>query len=245
MLSSSSLKCILESPEKFFKEYILGHRQQSDAAHFAEGSLVHTLILEPHMIDTYAVFPGMRKQGILWEAFKAENVSKTIVSAPQLLRCERLVKAYASLSVASDLIAGGLPEHNMMGNILGVPLKARADSINLVKRIIVDVKTTGMPSDIDLFKQTVNQYSYHLSASLYCRLAYDTYGELFDFYWLVLSKDDGQCHVYKASEETLALGEALVTKALHKYKSCLKSGLWVDNNIKESYNSSDYEVLEV
>lgn len=245
-LSSSSLKSVLHDPQQFFREYILNERVQSDADHFAEGSLVHSLILEPDKVATdYAIFEGLRKSGKLWEQFKAEHIGKTLISSPQMLRCERLLKAYNNMPTACNLIRDGFAEHNMTSTIRGVPVKARADYIVPQNRVIIDVKTTSMASDIDLFKQTVEQYSYHLSAALYCMIANDTYGGVFDFYWLVLSKNDGQCHIYKASLDTLTAGVTLVTKALHQYKKCLSSGVWVAERAKVDYNIDNYEILEV
>lgn len=241
-LSSSSLKTLLRSPQQFEQEYILGNKQRVDKPAFVDGSLVHTLILEPEKISDYAVFPGMRKAGKVYETFVDAHKGKVIISATQMLRGQRLVKSYESLPVATALLKGTLSEHNMVGNILGTLVKARADAINVDEGIIIDVKTTSMPSDTDIFKQTVQEYMYHLSAALYCQIAFDTYGKLFDFYWLVLSKEDLQCHVYKASTETLSTGSALVTQALIKYKRCKESGIWLDEQAKISYDTSEYEI---
>lgn len=241
-LSSSSLKTLIQSPEQFFQEYILNQRPQSSADHFTEGSFMHTLILEPELISQYAIFPGLRKAGAAWEQFKKDNEGKQILSMPQKMKCEKLYESYAAMSVATSLISGGIPEHNMTSTILGVPVKARADYIVPARRCIIDVKTTSMPSGKDSFAQTIQQYKYDLSAALYCQIAHDTYGHLFDFYWLVLSKDDKQCHVYKASTDTLSAGAALVTKALVLYKKCLNSGIWVANQKEISYDTNQYEV---
>lgn len=245
-LSSSSLKVLLDSPEEYFNKYILGQNDTLEQDYFTEGSFVHSLILEPDKVaGEYAIFQGLRKSGKLWEEFRLANPNKPTLSLPQALRCEKLHKAYQALPVATALIKEGHPEHNMTSTILGVPVKARADYIAITRRCIIDVKTTSMPSDIDLFKQTVEQYKYHLSAALYCQIAQDNYGTPFDFYWMVLSKDDGQCHVYKAASDTLAKGTVMVNRALLLYKQCLNSGNWVANQEKISYDTDNYEVQDV
>ena len=246
-LSSSGLKLLLKDAKQFEHEYILGNRSNETKEAYTEGSLTHSLILEPHKVMTdYAVFQGLRRAGKLFEEFKAVNTDKVIVTAAQMLRCQKLFTAYRSLPVAVSLLEGTLSEHSMVSTILDVPVKARADAISISRRCIIDVITTAMPSDAEVFKQTVQDYMYHLSAALYCQIAFNTYGELHDFYWLVLSKADNQCHIYKASSETLSMGTALVTHALVKYKTCLESGIWKDDiSQKHLYDTAEYEIVEV
>lgn len=244
-LSSSMLKLILKDVKEFERQWVHGQLDNTQKDAFTEGSFVHTLVLEPHKVQTdYAVFPGMRKSGAAWEEFKVANEGKTLLSTPQMLRCQKLYKAYEAMQVATELVRDGLPEHTMTATILGVPVKSRADYI-VPKKYIVDVKTTSYPSDTDLFKQTVGDFKYELSAALYCQIAYETYGCLHDFYWLVLSKADNQCHVYKASSDTLSRGAALVAKALVKYKKCSESGLWIDEQPKPVFDTRAYQIEEV
>lgn len=245
-LSSSGLKTLLKSAAQFHYEYVLGNREQIDKPAFVDGTLLHALILEPHKIMTdYAVFSGLRKAGKQYEAFKEAHKDKIVVSAAQMLRMQNLYRSYQALPSAIELLHGTLAEHSMVSAILDVPVKARADAISISRRCIIDVKTTSLPSGRDIFAQTVVDYSYQLSAALYCQIAYQTYGTLFEFYWLVLSKDDGQCHIYKASTETLSMGSALVTQALVKYKKCLESGNWVDEACNISYDNHMYDIQEI
>lgn len=240
-LSSSNLKQLLKDPAAFKREKIDGIREeQSDKSHFIEGTLTHTLILEPADISSYAVFPGLRKAGNAWEAFKVEHAHKRIVSITQMLRAEKLYKAYAAMDVATKLVSNGLPEHTMLGSIMGVDLKARADYI-VPGQYIVDVKTTSMPSGVDYFNETVTQYGYGLSAALYCDLADQTYAAKHDFYWLVLSKDDGQCHIYKAGP-SLVIGALEVRRSLALYKKCLASGIWEIEQPHQTFDTASYEI---
>ena len=244
-LSSSNIKMLLKAPEQFYTEWILGQKPpEKENPNFSEGSFVHSLILEPESMSQYAIFPGLRKAGNAFEAFEAANPNKTILSAAQVKRCEDLYKAYAKMPVATVMLRNGFAEHTMLANILDVPIKTRADFINIDAGYIVDVKTTAAPTDIDVFRATVVQYSYELSAALYCEAARENYGKLFDFYWLVLSKQDGGCAIYKASSDTLSFGTAMYTQGLVMYKKCLASGVWSVNQPAESF-SSNFEILEV
>jgi hypothetical protein len=246
-LSSSNLKTLLKSPEQFYKERILGIRENKKIDAFDLGSYVHCAILEPHLLtEEFAIWSGWRKAGQEFEAFKEAAGGKTILSAPQKFKCDNYVKAFNRLGIAREMVSGGFPEHTVCTNILDVPIKSRFDYINVEKGYIFDVKTTSQPSGLDIFRRTVDEYGYGLSAALYCQAAYDTYGKIFDFYFGVISKSDEECHVYKASSDLLSRGTANVTKALVLYKKCMASGVWVlDQPSKRVIESVDYVIEEV
>ena len=242
-LSSSNLKMLLKDPQQFYIERILGQgKAQEERDVFSEGSFVHSLVLEPDQMSHYAVFSGLRKAGAAWEEFKLANKGKTILSMPQVNRCEALAKSALALPVAVTMLAKGLPEHTMTSEILGIPVKARADFIDLNNHFILDVKTTAMPSGRDIFAQTCSDFMYPLSAALYCQIAFNTYGRLFKFYYLVLSKSDKQAHIYEASTEHLSFGAAQMTQALVLYKQCKESGVWSTNQPKKDFNTANYEI---
>ena len=49
--SYSSLNKLLYSPEVFYKEYILGHKEEKLESYLTEGKLIHCLLLEPEKFD--------------------------------------------------------------------------------------------------------------------------------------------------------------------------------------------------
>jgi hypothetical protein len=241
-LSSSTLKMILKDSRQFYHEWVLGNKTvEEEKAHFTEGSFLHTLVLEPHLVSQYAIFPGLRKAGKVWEEFKAAHPNQPILSMAQVNRCEQMATAYQNTAIATALVQNGFAEHTLLSNILDVPIKTRPDYI-VPGKYIVDVKTTSMPTDTELFRQTVTQYSYELSAALYCQVAFDNFKALHDFYWIVLSKDDGGCAVYKASSATLSMGAAMFTQAIVKYKKCLATNNWDSDNQASPINE---EVVEI
>lgn len=247
-LSSSNLKDLLRDIEKFHREKILKIPSPSlDIPALAEGSLVHAMLLEPETVEEeFAFWEGWRKVGKEWDEFKTlpENEGKTLISKPQLKRCEDYVKACKENPITLELLSGGIPEFTLVANIDDVPLKVRADYINIDKNYIVDVKTSGHSVELDTFKLTIKKYMYELSAALYCKVAEDYYKKPFDFYFIAVSKKDKECHVYKLSEETKTHGEFLIAEAMSIYKKCMTSGNW-SGTLKEELMEDDYEVLEV
>lgn len=244
-LSSSNLKLLLKDLEKFKKEVIEGQRENKQVNAFDEGNYAHSLILEPDNLEDYAFFPEFRKAGKVWEAFKTQHSDKIILSKPQKHRVEQWVEAYRKRPEAVSLVSGGHAEYSLAGKFLDVPIKVRADYINIDEGYIADVKTTSYSTDADTFKYVVNNLRYDLSAALYCKLFEQFYGKKFDFYFIVLGKRDILCEVYKASEETLEKGELLAIDALNIYKNCLKSGNWKNKKQKTPIGSADYEILEI
>ena len=245
-LSSSNLKMLLKDTQKFYKEKILGEKEPLKGAFLDEGNYAHTLILEPHMVDKeYEFFPGNRKAGKDWKTFekKHEESKKIILSEPQKLRVERWVEAYKKRPEAVDLVKGAKSEFSLFSEMLGVPLKVRADIINVEKGFIADVKTTASDPDLDTFRFTVEQYGYDLSAALYVDMFSRRYERDFDFYFIVLGKRTMTCEVYKASDLMLGKGRKKVMNAIKVFKGCKESGKWEEP--KEIKPITDYEILEI
>jgi hypothetical protein len=248
-LSSTPLKTLYKDPAQFYREYMLGEKKQMSGDHLDEGTAIHTALLEPHLFDSeIACFPGMRKSGADWEAFLEANSEKIILNAGQKSRTDAAVRAAEARPELKEFLSGGQPELSLCCELLGVPVKARPDYINADKGYIVDIKTTRHPADMEMFKHTIQEYSYQLSAALYCQIAYEQYRKLFDFFFAVYSKPDRQWDIYKTSSATLTDGHAMVNKALVAFKKCKESGIWTIDSVGQKniqLNGSNYEIVEV
>jgi hypothetical protein len=244
-LSSSSLKKLLKDPSIFYKEEILQQRpEEKENPAFEDGSLMHSLILEPEKVASeYAFYTGLIKRGREFEEFKAANPGKTVISAPQKARCLALVRAHENNKIANELLQGGFAEYTICQVWKDLKIKVRCDYINIEKGYILDVKSTGRLAEIEEFKQTISMYKYDLSAALYCAIAEIQYGKPFDFYFDVLSKKDGDVQVYKLSEATKERGYNDCALAARIYKECMTSGNWP--KVLSPKHESQAEVLEV
>lgn len=246
--SSTTLKVLLEDPAKFYDQYILGNKEQKHIAAFDEGSYAHALILEPEVIDSeFSFYPGVRKVGNAFKDFKAANSNKIILSKAQKMRVESWVEAYNKLEAAKELISGGFAEYTVAGSINGMPLKARADYINVERGYIADVKTTSYDTDVDSFKMTIDSFKYQLSAALYCKMFEQHYGKPFDFYFIVLGKKTLDCQVYKMSEATMIDGINKLNKAIKIFNECSAKKSWTSKSKCATMDTEigDYEILEV
>jgi len=248
-LSSSVLKTVHKSLELYHREYILGLKEPTSPQsqnNFDVGSLTHSYILEPHLVkEDYNFYFGMRKAGAEFEAFLKGLTNKTlpIISVNQHKVATDCYEAFKRRKEAVELISGGFSEQTICGTLHGVPIKTRYDYINVEKGYIADVKTTGYSADVDTFKSTCETLMYPLSAALYCAMAEQYYGKKFDFYYIVLSKKDKTCEVFKTSKKTMNEGNAIVKATCEKFLTAKKSGNWIEKCLTneqdcESINTS-------
>jgi hypothetical protein len=246
-LSSSSFKKVKEDPAKFYQEEILGNRKvEEEKDHLTEGSLTHSLILEPHLVQTeYARFDGLRRAGAEWEAFRAapENQGKTLLTKSMWAKAQAYHRAYQGNDEAVELIEhGGLSEHTVCQIFNYVPTKVRADRINIERGFIADVKTSSFSVDRDSAIETVKRWKYELSAALYAAIFEQFYNKPFDFYWIFIAKQDLECRVYKMSDETRMRGLKMYKEGLDIYQHCLATDKWITPNI-EKYQQTDIEEI--
>jgi len=252
-LSSSVLKTLYKSPSQYHREYILGLKdEQKDDGRFVEGSATHSLILEPHVFDSeFVIYDGAMKRGAAWEAFKAQNLGRQILSRPQHEKVLKLVEACKAHNYAASLFTDSFSEHTLCVEMDGVNIKVRADALRLNAGQVVDIKTTSSESGVEHFKFTIDQFGYGLSGALYAKAFEIYYGKPFEFLFVVLSKRDFGVEVFRLSDESRTKGLQMIDVAIANYKRGISTGDWSDNAIitvdSEGANiaSDTYEVLEV
>lgn len=259
-LSSSVLKTVLESLDKYHNDYILGNKAATASStqnNFDVGTLVHSMILEPHTVVTdFNFYKGFRKAGSEFDTFLANciNPKLPIISVNQHKQAADMLEAFNRLNAAKNLITNGAAEQTICGTLHGVPIKTRYDWINEKEGYIADVKTTGYGSDLESFKATCENFKYGLSAALYTSMAEQFYGRKFDFYYIVLSKRDKTCDVYKTSTQTMAAGKSKVKQACEKYLQAKLTNVWkdvtnsdilLDNTAIDTSTTSKYIIEEI
>lgn len=247
-LSSSQIKLLLTDVPKFYRENILRIKEdQKENQNFVDGSYIHSCILEPDKTASeFAFFPGWKKVGPEWREFKEANPGVDILSKPQKVKCDQLIKTYNSNPAAVELVKGIQAEVSLFSNIDDVGIKVRADGLHTEKGYILDVKTTSFETDVDSFKLTMERFHYELSAALYLRLFEKELGKSLDFYFLVLGKTSNTCEVFKLSKDSRLNGDLQIARALRIYKKCLETNVWTNevDCAKIEYDEN-YEILSV
>lgn len=243
-ISSSVIKTALEDPNEFQRVFVEGGAPspvEGDAVDL--GSLVHTMILEPHLLnEEYAFFEGARRQGSQWDHFKAVNGDKTIITRSQKEMADNLFSQFASQKftfngvekTGPQLLLNSKSEESFFTEFEGHKLKVRTDSRSLDLPIIWDVKTTMYTANTRAEAAfIIEQRKYELSAALYVDIVEHITGIPQDFYWIFLSKADKRCNIYKASKKTLERGRQMYKDGLELIKEWKKLGRVPTNLIQE------------
>jgi len=249
-ISSSGLKMILNDPRKFYKEYILNEGDKSKGSSAMDfGSYLHCAILEPELLDKeFAIYNGVQRRGAKFEEFKEANKGKTIITSSDEQKAKRLIQSYKESTVVigaqghdkevavSSFYSGGFAEQTATAIINGVKIKVRADYRKEFEDFgsINDLKTTGDNIDnVNGARRVCDIWTYDLSAALYVDVFTSITGKPHDFYFTFLSKANGECRMYKASEEMLASGREKYLVAIEKLKKARESGIYYINKIQE------------
>lgn len=246
--SSSVLKTAYTDIADYHKQYILNQPKSfGNGSGLEFGTLMHVLILEPHLVSKqYAFFSGWKRMGKDFEDFKAANPGKIIITKDVKHKADQLVTVYKKNPKAVELFSNGFAEQTICVEIEGMKIKTRYDYIIPEQGIISDIKTTAESSDIDSFRFVIDRYKYQLSGALYCMAAEIHYGRPFKFMYNVLSKKDVTCDLYATSPLTHNEGKKMVLKSIEKIKRAKETNVWeeVVRNINEPLKD-EYEILEV
>lgn len=252
--SSSQLKLINDDPSEFERQILKGEREQLEGSYLDIGSFVHTLLLEPHMLDQeYAIaHECFQRRGKSWTAFveKHEGSGKVLLSASMAEQGRAYAASVKACPPALELLAHAKKQNELSicRIIDGVPCKVRWDN-GVAGEFMLDIKTTAKPSGIDYFRETIYEYEYDFSAAMYKRVADEHYAEVLQrpvdhvYYWLVISKEDHQADLYRAKQSTLAGGLKKFNESISTYKQCKASGIWAAP--PKAVKSNDYVIQEV
>jgi hypothetical protein len=216
---------------------LLGRRPPSpDSEALAFGRLVHTVILEPHKLDAYAVLNadtiGVRKDGTkaenprntaAWKeaVFKAERDGLTVIDGPVLDHAQAMAAAVQNHAEASRLLAQAtdFEVSAYADHPTGAKVRGRFDA--LVPNAIVDIKTCR-DADPENFGHIVNALMYHVSAANYIDIARAN-GLKVDRYDLIcVEKEptpggDYRVSVLELHSDAIDKGRELMTEACQRW----------------------------
>lgn len=207
VLSSSSVKLLNKSP-KDYKDMLEGVQKGSKA--LEEGKLIHTMLLEPEKLSDVSIVETTTRATKVFKAALAENPNT--FTKKEYDNCRAIADAVLSNSSVSTFMEGCDAEVPVIGEISGIPFRAKADLLSREKGILLDIKTTG---DMDRFKWNVQNFGYHMQVYIYCELFGISYD---DFYFLVVDKKTRAVGVFNVTEETYFKGLAETEKAIDQYK---------------------------
>lgn len=212
-LSSSSVKVLNKSPKAYAKSLRFGTKRTGA---MTLGWLLHLAVFEPEKFSHLNwVDASTRNTKIYKEAFSENPMT--------FLRKEyedtmRMADAIYSNYDAEMLIKGLDYEKPAIGDIDGIPFRAKADAIGA--NGIVDLKTTTGLAE-GSFPYNARKYGYASQVYIYCNLFDIQYK---DFKFLCICKETKDIAIYDVSEEFYFEGERLVSSAIETYREWFSDG---------------------
>lgn len=200
------------------------------------GRLVHTVILEPHKLDTYAVLNadliGIKKDGskadnpkntAAWKdaVFNAKRDGLTIIDGPTLDHANALANAIREhpeagrlLMQATETEVSAYAEHPS-----GATVRARFDAV--LPDALVDIKTCR-DADPETFGKVVNGLMYHVSAANYIDVARANGLQVDRFDLICVEKEptpggDYRVAVMEIHEDAIDKGRELMAEACDRW----------------------------
>lgn len=197
------------------------------------GTLVHTAILEPHLLADLMVAPKIDRRSAAgkaeWEAFKIVSEGKELVTDDELSKLTAIrdaVHAHPAAIRAIRMIAEVETSIFWTDPATGIECRCRPDAI-LSNGLIVDVKTTRGAS-ADSFAKSIAQYRYHVQAAFYSDGYEAAYGQKpKGFMFIAVETEEPYLTAcYVASEQMTSRGRADYQADLVTYRQCLDTDTW-------------------
>ncbi len=228
-ISKSGLDLIAKSPAHF-KWTQENNRPPTPA--MQKGTLVHLLALEPDQFDSeYVVMPAdiKVKRGKAWEAFRDENIDRSIISASDLTGAQAIVSAVQSNPEAIKILESALAiEESVFAEDpeTGILCKCRPDI--RIDGAIYDLKTTKN-AQAKAFSYSCRSFRYHVQAAFYLDVCRNQGIDVSDFGFIAVDTADMpfQCTVFHAmDDDAMNLGRGEYIENLKTYAECVEADLW-------------------
>ena len=207
------------------------HIFKYDCEAFAVGNLIHTAVLEPHLLDDYLECSTLKADTVQAIALGKNNPDKIIVPKGSIEVAKEIAKKV--MLVYGKYIVSSLKESSVitMNKDTGLIHKCRPDIWMQQSGIILDLKSSKETTHLG-FENTIEKYNYHLSAAWYvdtCNYLIESLKldipKVTQFGWIIAPKfPPYKPFAFICSDELLEKGRAKYTMLLEKYKSVRDGG---------------------
>lgn len=240
-ISSSRMKHMLVSPAVYQLKL---HRPMQETDALRVGRLLHTQVLEPHLVSSeFAIWQDGRRQGNDWALFAMQNADKTIITEPQMDCVERMAEALQGLGdfplaawlagvkgqgARSD-IAPAIKEQSLfwIDEDTGLQCKARPDAMTLGSKPLVGDLKSARSAGVEDFISDIFKYRYDVQAAHYLAGVKAVYGVDAPFAFFAVEKEEPHvARTFLMTPDALAHGARLRRYCLRMIRRCLDTGSW-------------------
>ena len=231
-LSSTGMKLLLDSPEKFAHK--TKNPEHKDAFDF--GTAWHAIWLQDPNVDLHVVDAADWRGKDAREARELARVNKqTPILKKDYDQIMTMMEVIQRHPLASNLTRqpGDEIERSFfwVDPRTGVQLRVRADLLRLrtgsARSLIVDGKTT-MTARPERFARSAMDYGYHIQAALYVRAIKELGLDDDPLFLLLVQEKEAPYSVVvgQFAPDDLKIGDFLVDKAIDLYKHCKDTNSW-------------------
>lgn len=273
-LSRSQLWKFKQLPHKFWHEYLSGeYERPKDSKAFFLGSLVHTLVLEPHLFEEeYCTKPILEdmppsvllkdvgkeqyeqikkvradiagRNNIIKASFQANAASKAVVSDEDLVLANNMRNAVMANNTAVQVMDGAKFEKSIYWRHEPTGLICKARPDIWNGRIVADLKTT-IDAGFRGFQLAAYKDGYFLQAAMMYE-ALKSIGEPFhNFVYVCVEKSSPHSvALYMLDDEALQFGIDMFHSLMERIAKCYETNIWPDYGIQK-LTIPNYATMEV
>ena len=191
-----------DNPMSFWRGCLLNpkHQPVEENNAIANGKLRHTLLLEPHKVESeFLVIEGGRgfsnRTTGAFQKVIADNPGVTVVTQDEYDLAKLQIETLKTYIPVQDLLAGASVEQAFFweDKATGLPLKAKLDLIKRLKEglLVVEFKTTT--KDFGQIERGLDVMGWHWDAGMQCKAIQSKYGEMpFQMVFIVQSQTEGE-----------------------------------------------------
>ncbi len=193
------------------------------------GSMVHTLVLEPHEWNLrYAVGPDAARNTKVWKEWaEAQPEGRELIKPDEFETAQNMAGFVHTKTVIGELLREPGPvESSVFWTDNGIPLRARPDKIVSAKRLLIDLKTTTDLSDHAITSK-IYSMGYHLQLALYME-GLESVGhgcESACLIW-VETAPPYEARAMILSDDWLDIATQELADLKRRHAACMKSGKW-------------------
>lgn len=218
-LSSTACKMLLDSPKSYHFQRKYGSPEKQS---FNIGRLTHMMTLEPNRFDLY--YETIPVQSRATKKFKEHECSREKITLAEFNEAERLSNATLRNDQVVAMFKDCEFEVPTIGEVEGLPFRAKADIYDEKSSRLIDYKTT---TNLKAFKISAEKYGYDLQCYLYCTLFNVPYDR---FQFVAIDKQSCDLGIYNVSESFYLRGKAKLERSIQTYKT-----FFIDQHDLDSY----------
>lgn len=200
--------------------------QSGDTEALRAGKLIHTAVLEPHMLEARYVATDLDRKGTkAWAAEEAAAGGREMVKRPDMDEALRIRDAAMANPIVREIIDGAITERSLYwrDQELDLPCRGRVDIHNERISIAADLKAVAENTKTE-FERAVARYFWHWQDVFYEHGFAALNAAISDFLFITVEKEPPYLiAVYECDESFREIARRSVRRYLAAFAECQRA----------------------